>query len=646
MRRAVDDLAPRAAGDLRGTRVRDRLPPSRRTRPGSASSRRAFPYTETPDQARTHRGGQGRHAAPPADGPAGGRRRRLRQDRGRAARGLQGGPGRPARWRSSSPPRSSPSSTSAPSSAAWPPSRSRSRCSAASCPSASSSGSSSGVEDGSVDILIGTHRILSRDIAFADLGLLVVDEEQRFGVEPQGADQAAAPRGRRADPVRDADPAHPPPLAGRHPGPVASSRRRPRRAFRSRPASPRTTTAWCAMRSTASSTVAGRSSTSTTGSRRSRRPPARVRRLVPRAKVAIGHGQMAERMLERVMLDFDAGRFDVLVCTTIIESGLDIPNTNTIVIARADTFGLAQLYQLRGRVGRSDRRARTRTSSTGAGNAPLARSPASACMPSSPPPTWAPATRSRSPTSRSAGRATSWAPSSTASWPRSASSSTPGSWPRRSTGLRGRRPLPDPAPVRLDLPAARTCPTTTSATPGPSSRSYRRFAAGPYRGRCRGAARRARSTASARCRRRRGTLHRGVGAAAAAERAGVPEVQVDERTVTLKWPRVPDRHALSVALQVAGLRPDDRARTRSASRWLPDATPSRLRSARSRRSPSPRTIAGMKQPARVRLRAGDRRRRRADRCLGIRSGGQGRVQRLRPAPSLDRRERRGRHDDR
>ncbi len=83
----------------------------------------------------------------------------------------------------------------------------------------------------------------------------------------------------------------------------------------------------------------------------------RVRRLVPGARIAIGHGQMAEGMLERVMLDFADGRFDVLVCTTIIESGLDIPNANTIVIVRADTFGLAQLYQLRGRVGRSDRRA-------------------------------------------------------------------------------------------------------------------------------------------------------------------------------------------------------------------------------------------------------------------------------------------------
>jgi transcription-repair coupling factor (superfamily II helicase) len=83
----------------------------------------------------------------------------------------------------------------------------------------------------------------------------------------------------------------------------------------------------------------------------------RVRRLVPAARVAVGHGQMKEELLERVMLDFVAGRYDVLVCTSIIESGLDIPRANTIVIDRADTFGLAQLYQLRGRVGRSHQQA-------------------------------------------------------------------------------------------------------------------------------------------------------------------------------------------------------------------------------------------------------------------------------------------------
>ncbi|MFQ5614257.1 MAG: TRCF domain-containing protein, partial [Anaerolineae bacterium] len=83
----------------------------------------------------------------------------------------------------------------------------------------------------------------------------------------------------------------------------------------------------------------------------------RLRNLVPEASIVVGHGQMPERQLERVMLDFAAGQFDVLVSTTIIESGLDIPNVNTIFINRADHFGLSQLYQLRGRVGRSAVRA-------------------------------------------------------------------------------------------------------------------------------------------------------------------------------------------------------------------------------------------------------------------------------------------------
>src|SRR5437762_2790579 len=83
----------------------------------------------------------------------------------------------------------------------------------------------------------------------------------------------------------------------------------------------------------------------------------RVRRLVPGARVAVGHGQMEEEQLAQVMVDFAAGRHDVLVCTTIIEAGLDIPNVNTLVVERADMFGLAQLYQLRGRVGRAGKRA-------------------------------------------------------------------------------------------------------------------------------------------------------------------------------------------------------------------------------------------------------------------------------------------------
>ena len=83
----------------------------------------------------------------------------------------------------------------------------------------------------------------------------------------------------------------------------------------------------------------------------------RVRRLIPQARVAVGHGQMSEDQLATVMVDFEEGKWDILVCTTIIESGLDIPNVNTIIVERADRFGLAQLYQLRGRVGRSGRRA-------------------------------------------------------------------------------------------------------------------------------------------------------------------------------------------------------------------------------------------------------------------------------------------------
>src|SRR5260370_24386471 len=83
----------------------------------------------------------------------------------------------------------------------------------------------------------------------------------------------------------------------------------------------------------------------------------RVRDLVPNARVRVGHGQMREDELAKVMVEFESAKQDVLVCSTIIESGLDIPNVNTIIVERADRFGLAQLYQLRGRVGRSGRRA-------------------------------------------------------------------------------------------------------------------------------------------------------------------------------------------------------------------------------------------------------------------------------------------------
>ena len=213
-----------------------------------------------------------------------------------------------------------------------------------------------GVADGKVDVLIGTHRILSKDIAFADLGLLVVDEEQRFGVahkeriksmrkEVDVLTLSATPIPRTLHlslvGIRDLSVIETPPEA--------------RLPIQTRIAEDDDGLVRDAInreldRGGQVFFVHNRVETIETAAER-------VRRLVPRAKIAIGHGQMAEGMLERVMLDFDAGRFDVLVCTTIIESGLDIPNANTIIISRADTFGLAQLYQLRGRVGRSDRRA-------------------------------------------------------------------------------------------------------------------------------------------------------------------------------------------------------------------------------------------------------------------------------------------------
>ena len=190
-----------------------------------------------------------------------------------------------------------------------------------------------------------------------DLGLVVVDEEQRFGV---AAKERLKQLKREVDVLTLS--ATPIPrtlnlaLAG-DPRPVASSRRRRRTGCRSRPGSPRRRPASSATRSCASSTAAARSSTSTTGSRRSRPRPSSSGGCCPASGSSSAHGQMAEGELEKVMITFADGAADVLVCTTIIESGLDIPNANTIVIDRADTLGLAQLYQLRGRVGRSSRRA-------------------------------------------------------------------------------------------------------------------------------------------------------------------------------------------------------------------------------------------------------------------------------------------------
>ncbi|HYM84141.1 MAG TPA: transcription-repair coupling factor, partial [Candidatus Dormibacteraeota bacterium] len=213
-----------------------------------------------------------------------------------------------------------------------------------------------GLADGSVDLVIGTHRLLSRDVVFRDLGLVVVDEEQRFGV----AAKERLKRLRREVDVLTLS-ATPIPrtlnlaLAGVRDLSVMETPPEDRLPIQTRVAEASAGLVRDAMlreldRGGQVFFVHNRGETIEAQAEQ-------LRRMLPDARIVVGHGQMPEGQLERVMLGFAAGDADVLVCTTIIESGLDIPNANTIVIDRADTLGLAQLYQLRGRVGRSSRRA-------------------------------------------------------------------------------------------------------------------------------------------------------------------------------------------------------------------------------------------------------------------------------------------------
>ncbi len=213
-----------------------------------------------------------------------------------------------------------------------------------------------GIADGSVDVVIGTHRLLSDDVRFRDLGLLVVDEEQRFGVQHKERIKAlrtdvdvvtltATPIPRTLEMsltgIRDLSLVNTPPedrqpiltYVGEHDErAVAEAIRRE------------------LLREGQAFFVHNRV-------RDIEFVAERVRDLVPEARVAVAHGQMDEGRLERVVLDFWERESDVLVCTTIVESGLDIPTVNTLVVDRADTLGLAQLYQLRGRIGRRGQRA-------------------------------------------------------------------------------------------------------------------------------------------------------------------------------------------------------------------------------------------------------------------------------------------------
>jgi transcription-repair coupling factor (superfamily II helicase) len=213
-----------------------------------------------------------------------------------------------------------------------------------------------GLADGTVDLVIGTHRLLSRDVRFKDLGLVVVDEEQRFGV---AAKERLKQLRREVDVLTLS--ATPIPrtlnlaLAGVRDMSVIETPPEDRLPIQTRVAEASAGLVRDAIlreldRGGQVFYVHNRVETIEAQAEQ-------LRKLLPDARIVVGHGQMAEGHLESVMLTFAGGDADVLVCTTIIESGLDIPNANTIVIDRADTLGLAQLYQLRGRVGRSSRRA-------------------------------------------------------------------------------------------------------------------------------------------------------------------------------------------------------------------------------------------------------------------------------------------------
>ena len=212
------------------------------------------------------------------------------------------------------------------------------------------------VESGEVDVVIGTHRMLSKDVRFKDLGLVVVDEEQRFGVAHK---ERLKQLKKRVDVLTLS--ATPIPrtlnmsLSGMRDMSLIETAPRDRLAIQTQVVQFSESVIKSAIdlelsRGGQVFFIHNRVETIDTVA-------ALVQRLVPQARLAIGHGKLNEKEMERVMLDFIDYKYDVLVATTIIENGIDIPRANTIIINRADHYGLSQLYQLRGRVGRSSRRA-------------------------------------------------------------------------------------------------------------------------------------------------------------------------------------------------------------------------------------------------------------------------------------------------
>ncbi|HLM53809.1 MAG TPA: transcription-repair coupling factor, partial [Pseudoxanthomonas sp.] len=211
------------------------------------------------------------------------------------------------------------------------------------------------VSEGGLDVIVGTHRLLQPDVKFKDLGLVIVDEEQRFGVRQKEALKAlranvhlltltATPIPRTLNMamagLRDLSIIATPP-----PNRLAVQ------TFITPWDGPLLREAFQRELSRGGQVYFLHNDVESIG-----RMQRDLAALVPEARIGVAHGQMPERELEQVMLSFQKQRFNVLLCTTIIESGIDIPNANTIVINRADRFGLAQLHQLRGRVGRSHHR--------------------------------------------------------------------------------------------------------------------------------------------------------------------------------------------------------------------------------------------------------------------------------------------------
>lgn len=211
-------------------------------------------------------------------------------------------------------------------------------------------------EKGEVDVLIGTHRILSNDVKMPKLGLVVVDEEQRFGV---GHKEKLKQLKKMVDVLTLS--ATPIPrtlnmsLLGMRDMSVIETPPRDRLAINTQVVQ----FSDGVIRSAIELELARNGQVFFIHNRVEtiESVAALVKKIVPHARVAIGHGQMNEKEMENVMLDFIDYKYDILVATTIIENGIDIPRANTIIINRADNYGLSQLYQLRGRVGRSNRRA-------------------------------------------------------------------------------------------------------------------------------------------------------------------------------------------------------------------------------------------------------------------------------------------------